>query len=164
MALNQAKTVPLMNVSPSDAIHRRCSAQHINLLPSVGMSHKQGHSHSPGTRVFTMCQYRHNAMCGIIAQSVTKKYIFFQTSTPQFPVVVKMGRGHKGLGKVSGFALICNCSRGGGVQGVQNVPRSAWVKTDAANKTANATCVETRRRFLPTRCEVHSVPPVPRGG
>jgi hypothetical protein len=29
------------------------------------------------------------------------------------------------------------------VQVVQNVPRSAWVKTDAAGKTANATSVET---------------------
>jgi hypothetical protein len=51
------------------------------------------------------------------------------------------------------------------VQGVQNVPRSApasgnAVKTDAASKTANATSVETGQ-FLPTRCEVHSVPPVP---
>jgi hypothetical protein len=31
----------------------------------------------------------------------------------------------------------------GGDTGVQNVPRSAWVKTDAANKTANATSVDT---------------------
>ena len=30
-----------------------------------------------------------------------------------------------------------------GVQGVQNVLRSAWVKTDAATKTANATSVQT---------------------
>jgi hypothetical protein len=29
------------------------------------------------------------------------------------------------------------------VQKIQNVPRSAWVKTDAASKTANATYVET---------------------
>ena len=33
-------------------------------------------------------------------------------------------------------------------------------KSNAASKTANATSVETRwqRRFLPTRCEVHSIP------
>ena len=31
----------------------------------------------------------------------------------------------------------------GRVQGVQNVPRIAFVKTDAASKTANATSVET---------------------
>ena len=50
-----------------------------------------------------------------------------------------------------------------GVQGVQNVPRSVWVKTDAASKTANATCVETQNQFLPTRCEVQFVLPVPPG-
>jgi hypothetical protein len=32
----------------------------------------------------------------------------------------------------------------GEVQGEQNVPHSAWVKTDAASKTANATSGETR--------------------
>jgi hypothetical protein len=50
---------------------------------------------------------------------------------------------------------------GGDVQGVQNVPCSAWVKTDTASKTANATSVETHTlaaSVLPTRCEVHSVP------
>jgi hypothetical protein len=31
----------------------------------------------------------------------------------------------------------------GGVQGIQNVPRSAWIKTDTESKTANATSVET---------------------
>jgi hypothetical protein len=31
-----------------------------------------------------------------------------------------------------------------GDTGVQNVPRSAWVKTDTASKMANATSVETR--------------------
>jgi hypothetical protein len=30
-----------------------------------------------------------------------------------------------------------------GVQGVQNVPHSAWVKTDVTSKTANATSGET---------------------
>jgi hypothetical protein len=54
---------------------------------------------------------------------------------------------------------------GRGVQGVDNVPRSAWVKTDAASKTAKATSVETHmlaRYILP--CKVHSVPPVPSAG
>ena len=31
----------------------------------------------------------------------------------------------------------------GGVQGVQNVPRSAWVNTDAASKTTTTTSIET---------------------
>ena len=39
---------------------------------------------------------------------------------------------------------------GGEVQGVKNAPRSAWVKTDAASKTANATSVETRFGFVET--------------
>jgi hypothetical protein len=52
--------------------------------------------------------------------------------------------------------------------GVQNVSRSAWVKTDAASM-----CVSTDAAValpfcwfcvLPTRCEVHSVPPVPPSG
>jgi hypothetical protein len=54
--------------------------------------------------------------------------------------------------------------RGGhlGVQEVQNVPRSAWVKTDAASKTANATLVETHTLAVSVFThEVHSPPPVP---
>jgi hypothetical protein len=42
-----------------------------------------------------------------------------------------------------------------GVQGVQNVPRSGRVKTDAASKTVNATSV-----FANVLLGVHSVPPV----
>jgi hypothetical protein len=40
------------------------------------------------------------------------------------------------------------------IQRVQNVSRSAWVKTDSASKTANATYVCWQRRFLPTRRKV----------
>jgi hypothetical protein len=69
------------------------------------------------------------------------------------------------------------------MQGVQNVPRSAWVKTDAASRrvstdvafavllvasvfTHAVRCIlsvfrralrGTLYQFLPTRCEVHSV-------
>jgi hypothetical protein len=40
--------------------------------------------------------------------------------------------------------LLCETEVGTwGVQGVQNVSRSAWVITDASSKTANATSVET---------------------
>jgi hypothetical protein len=50
-----------------------------------------------------------------------------------------------------------------GVQEVQNVLRSAWVKTEATS-----VCLNRRRicrfagsvSFLPTRCEVHSIPSV----
>jgi hypothetical protein len=44
--------------------------------------------------------------------------------------------------EVSGVEVIQRWAPGG-IQGVQNVPRSAWVETDAASKTANATSVET---------------------
>jgi hypothetical protein len=52
------------------------------------------------------------------------------------------------------------------VQGVQNLPCSAWVKTDAASKTANATSFETRllaTLVFTTRCMVHFAPFVPPG-
>ena len=38
-------------------------------------------------------------------------------------------------------------------------PRSACVKTHAAS-VCIPTAVLLQRRFLPTRCEVHSIPPV----
>jgi hypothetical protein len=55
----------------------------------------------------------------------------------------------------------------GGVEGVQNVPHSTWIKTDAAADVSQQTSrlpFYWQRRFLPTRCEVHSVPPVPTSG
>jgi hypothetical protein len=45
--------------------------------------------------------------------------------------------------------------------GVQNVPRSAWVKTDVASQQMSRLPFCWQRRFLPTRCEVHSAPPLP---
>jgi hypothetical protein len=75
--------------------------------------------------------------------------------------------GFPGLPRLRPGAPYKSKSRGalGHMAWVQNVPSSEWVKTDAASKMANATSVETRlperRQFLPTRCEVHSVPPVP---
>jgi hypothetical protein len=45
-----------------------------------------------------------------------------------------------------------------GIHGVHNVPHSAWVNTDVAFAVLLAATV------FPARCEVHSVPPVPRGG
>ena len=46
------------------------------------------------------------------------------------------------------------------VQGVQNVPHSAWVKTDIVSQHTSRMPFFWQRRFLPTRCEVHSVTPV----
>jgi hypothetical protein len=45
--------------------------------------------------------------------------------------------------------------------GVQNVPSSAWAKTYATSQQTLRLPFCWERGFLPTRCEVHSVPPVP---
>jgi hypothetical protein len=72
--------------------------------------------------------------------------IFFEIfrKKQDFPVIF-----HPDIFNISGSCYlyaekIFQSGKSLGVQGVQNVPRSAWVKTDVASKTANATSVEPR--------------------
>jgi hypothetical protein len=75
-----------------------------------------------------------------------KGYNFSTNSITQcfLSIVIKVSPLLLGMGKVG--------SLGGqrwapeGIQGIQNIPRSAWVKTDIGSKTANTTFVETRLR------------------
>jgi hypothetical protein len=73
-------------------------------------------------------KYRNFASCGVKCQKILPPAVEKQTLEPPIKFVAQ----------APSVPIIWAW-----VQGVQNVPRSAWVKTDVASKTANATLIFT---------------------